>query len=747
MQNKKINDFSFNLWVCLFILLQLNLSAQTFDLYDIPVYKNGKLLSLPYTGGIRAGQFSNIDLNGDGVMDLFVFDRNGDQVIPLVHTGNPGEAKFRYAPEYISWFPPMQNWAVIVDFNRDGVPDIFTSSLDFPGSIAVWRGRRINGRLSFSLVTFDYGLRRVLQFPIAGGFTQIYVSSIDFPGILDVDGDGDIDILSFEPEGSLMQYYQNQAVEENLPADSLKYIRKDVCWGKFRENEFSQEITLSNDPFSCAVNFTGDDGQGIRHSGSAVLAFDADGDGDMDLLLGDLANHHMTFLHNGGNRQNAWMTGQDIRFPSYDVPIDIEIFLGAYYVDVDGDGKRDLIATPNEAFSAENADHIWFYRNKGTDSSPVFELVTKSFLVDEMLYFYNASHPAFFDYNADGLTDILIGTNGIINKGGSRTHRMALLKNIGTPSSPAFEVVTEDYLGFSVFDEFTGRFAPAFGDLDGDGDTDLMIGDVRGFLYYLENTAGPGNPVNFKSPVYRYSNIFVGQNAKPQLADLDGDGLPDIIVGEKNNQFNFIKNVGTKTNPSFGASPGAFPNTESLGNLYPGGNDFNTQNGAPFFYKENNKWNMLLGIDIGDIRRYDQIEGNIYGSFRLADEKVGNLRPGRRTTVAVEDLDGDGYFELAVGNERGGLTFYKTPFRKESMVNTDEVNNNGNIQMYPNPASDFIWLEVSNIDVKCKVMNLSGQYIMELSPGSNDIRELSPGMYYIQVKALDSTRLIKFIKL
>ena len=77
----KIFNFTFP-----FILfcLPMALAGQNFDKIDIPVYQNNKQLLLPFTGGLKAGQFSNIDLNQDGIKDLFVFDRNGDQVLPFI---------------------------------------------------------------------------------------------------------------------------------------------------------------------------------------------------------------------------------------------------------------------------------------------------------------------------------------------------------------------------------------------------------------------------------------------------------------------------------------------------------------------------------------------------------------------------------------------------------------------------------------------------------------------------------------
>lgn len=129
----KIFNFTFP-----FILfcLPMALAGQNFDKIDIPVYQNNKQLLLPFTGGLKAGQFSNIDLNQDGIKDLFVFDRNGDQVLPFIKIGLPGSLEYRFAPEYISVFPEMRNWALLVDFNQDGVEDIFAHQVC---TLVVWK--------------------------------------------------------------------------------------------------------------------------------------------------------------------------------------------------------------------------------------------------------------------------------------------------------------------------------------------------------------------------------------------------------------------------------------------------------------------------------------------------------------------------------------------------------------------------------------------------------------------------------
>lgn len=739
--------------ICLTLLitqilsLPCSLISQNFDRINIPVIKGQKNLKYAGAGGIKAGQFSNIDLNNDGVKDLFVFDRNGDQILPFIKTGAVGSLDFEFAPEYISVFPKLTNWALLYDYNRDGVEDIFTSSNKYPACIEVWKGKRdAGGRLTFKMLTFNYGLPEIIQFPITGGYTQIYVSNIDIPAITDIDGDGDTDIVSFEPDGSYASYYKNLSVEENLGPDSLKFIRQDICWGKFAENQFNEAITLSSDPFGCAAGFTSGGNTGVRHSGSTLTIFDNNGDGLMDLILGDLASSKLKRLINGGAKDLALITSVENNFPVDDIPVYLDVFLASYYADTDGDNIRDLIVTPNDINSGESDQHVLLYKNHGTDIHPVFKLRKKDFLIDEMAFFNSGSHPAFADINGDGLQDILIGTNGILKKSGVKENRMVLLLNTGTKSEPEFTYSDEDYLYFSKFGDFTGRFAPCFGDLDDDGDLDLLVGDSFGQLYYLPNIAGKDKPMQFGSPVYPYNNISIGQNAKPQIIDLDNDGLKDIVIGKKNNQLNFFKNTGTKGSPKFDSNPDQLPNTSQLGKIF-SFNDFNTQNGAPYFIKEKNKFLMLLGTEAADIITYNMLENNIYSQFNLLYNKTGGISQGRKSTVSLADIDDDGYYEIVVGNERGGIAFYNTIFKSDNIINTVTPDTGDTyFTVFPNPAHDELFIMSTDNNVQCRLLDLYGNVITSLLPNtSNKLNGIQEGIYILQLQAANKTYFKKIV--
>ena len=153
------------------------------------------------------------------------------------------------------------------------------------------------------------------------------------------------------------------------------------------------------------------------------------------------------------------------------------------------------------------------------------------FLQNEMLETGQGACPVFFDYNADGLMDIVVA-HGVYDAGiPGIVSRLSLYKNTGTATAPAFQLMDEDYASLSNYNLFF-PIAATFGDLDGDGDQDMIIGDFAGNIHYFNNSAGPGNTASFLLTTPVYMGIDVGNNATPQLVDLDNDGLLDLVIGK-----------------------------------------------------------------------------------------------------------------------------------------------------------------------------------------------------------------------
>ena len=78
----------------LFSFSQMVLNRDT----SLTFLENGQEFLSPLSGGINAGQFSNIDLNLDGVMDIVVFDKSGNKISPFINENGT----YTYAPKYLS---------------------------------------------------------------------------------------------------------------------------------------------------------------------------------------------------------------------------------------------------------------------------------------------------------------------------------------------------------------------------------------------------------------------------------------------------------------------------------------------------------------------------------------------------------------------------------------------------------------------------------------------------------------------
>ena len=412
-----INIFLSALLVC----AANRLSAQNFHDFgfkkdlSVPIYDSaGTVVPFAWAGGMNSCQFSQIDLNLDGIKDLMVFDRNGNRMLTFINHGTAGSVDYEYAPQYQAAFPIMSDWVRLIDYDGDGKEDIFTYTV---GGMKVFRNIS-DSVLKFKLVT---SLLTSYQY---NGFINLYVSLADYPVIADIDGDGDLDILTFFSLGTYVQYHKNLSMEKYGNADSLTYKLTEMCWGHFKESPVSNQLILNDScPYTCSQNsFQNNLEDAPRHTGSTLLAMDANDDSVSDLLIGDVGYNGLMMLYNGGTKDSAWMVSQDTVFPSNSRKINLCSFPAADYVDIDNDGAKDLLVSPFDPAltNAENQHSVWLYKNTGTNSSPVFEFQTDNFLQSKMIDVGSGAYPVLFDYDGDGLQDLFIGNYGILDSSCSR---------------------------------------------------------------------------------------------------------------------------------------------------------------------------------------------------------------------------------------------------------------------------------------------------------------------------------------
>ena len=729
----------------------------------IPVVELSVIQKYAWAGGMDYCQFSSIDIDFDGVEDLFVFDRSNNKVLTFIQEGTPGNSNYIYKPQFESKFPQYNqvyndledilylfSWVLLVDYNCDGKKDIFASR---SGGIKVFKNTgNVTDGLSFVQVSeriksLQWGMQQFL-----------YVSSADLPGIVDIDGDGDMDIVTFGGTGQALEYHRNMSMETYGICDSLTYEMKNKCWGRFRESSTTNTVTLwdtlaypcdaqvpnseSNQPFEGHTNDYGD-----RHEGSTVLPLDLNGNGVMDLLLGDISYPSMVRLTNGGTvpNTNSGMISFENNFPSYDVPVDVTIFPGAYHVDINFDGKRDLVVTPSSRVGSENRTSTWYYLNTGTDATPVFDYQQNDFLQGLMIDVGSRSLPVFFDHNGDGLKDLLVSAAGHYDPlSGNQVSSIYYYQNTGTLASPQFTLITTDYLNLSTLGiGYSISFYPTFGDLDNDGDEDMILGEYSGYCYYFENTGGAGNPAIFSTYVilnnYLAAPLVTPDNAGiwiyPTLVDLDRDGDLDLVVGRRNGKLNYYENIGTPSAYSF------LYLTDNLGGVNV--SEWWSIEGfaVPQFLDVNGEYKLVAGSKNGYLHYYDQIEGNISGYFQLADSSVDEIQIGTYSAPTITDLNNDNRYEMVVGNERGGVALFKSAIIDNIGLNSYKLEKE--IRVYPNPANtmfsvSMVELSPSELEhAKIIVRDMSGRIIYQENPKINyleiDVSLWAKGPYILTI--------------
>ena len=735
--------------IYLLLLICFSFKAQfQFNFNDsIEVYRTNSALKYPWAGGLNYAQFSEIDYDYDGDMDLLVFDRSNDQMRVFEQKIEGGVSFYKLDPLAYLEFPEQIRYRVFsIDYNGDGKNDLFTYGI---GGIKVFKNvgspqLGLQWELAKDLLYSDY----------TGANLNLYVSSSDIPAIVDVDFDGDIDILTFHISGEYLQYHQNQSQELYGHSDSLIFKLKNECWGGFREDVNTNFLILNDNTLPCTTGNVPN--PGIKpntnnvdkaHSGSTVLALDYDGSGVQDVVIGDVAYSNMNLLINGGTapNTNSLMISVDPAFPSNSTPIAINLFPAAYFVDVDFDGKKDLLVAPNAKNISENEKSIWKYKNTGTQSSANFVFETKAFLQQDMIEHGTASVPFLVDIDNDGLKDLFVSNFYAYKPTLNKESRIAYYKNTGTLNNPKFTLIDSDFINLSTLN-YGFKISPSFGDLDNDGKIDILLGLENGTLMFYKNNSSSSSLI-FAPPVLNYTDnlgavISAGQYATPQIFDLDNDGKLDLIVGKKTGELMYYKNIGSLSTPQFQLTNPMLGNID-VSTLTPDGYP------TPHFFRVQDTTYLLLGASDGFIRFYDAIDNalSIGNSFNLRNADFLSLSKaiGGYSSCAVTDLDGDNKLNLFVGQDLGGLFHLEHDENSNLGIHT-EIIPTQNIECFPVPANKSLTIRLELMGDKLFIYNVIGQKIDELilNQGTNelDLQNYSNGIYFFQFINTGITRKI-----
>jgi hypothetical protein len=554
----------------------------------------GRLLELAFLGGFNSPRPQLADLDGDGDLDLAIQEFTG-RLLTLKRDGQTAQGLPRFV--FDSWRYQgldVGEWSRFADLDGDGDLDLL-AELPF-GYLRYLRNDGSRAALNFVVATDT--LRDVAGDPIFSDRQNI-------PQVGDLDCDGVPDLLIGRISGTILHY---RATTASTPVPRFRLV-----------TERFQDLSIVT-------------GQGSLHGANTMAFADVDEDGDLDLVWGDFFEAGLLFFENDGSCAAPSMRPELVRFPVGD-PIITSGYNAPSFGDVTGDGRLDLVMgvlggayDPNRS-TVENL----YFLSRGATGQAWTRHTTE---LIPMIDVGSESIPVLVDDDGDGDLDLLVANK--IEPTDRKTSRIYRYENVGTPTRPAFQLRGPISLGTGYHQ------APAFGDLNGDGQLDILVGSWGASVAWYRGD-GRGYALADSAMI----TLTRGSNTTPALGDLDGDGDLDLLIGEASGPINFYRNEGTPQ--------------------------------APRFALVSDTW---LGIDVGrrsaptlvDIDRdgdLDLVIGSDDQGLQLFRNQGTRtvprfvLDPSFRLDIppiaapAFGDLDGDGDLDLVVGNVGGGLRYYE----------------------------------------------------------------------------------------
>ena len=384
----------------------------------------------------------------------------------------------------------------------------------------------------------------------------------------------------------------------------------------------------------------------------AITTGDVDGDGDLDLLTGSTTGNVVSLLRNAGNGTFGAATSITVGTGTTDLAL----------ADVDGDGDLDLLA------SNYTDNTVSVRTNNGTGTFGGTQTVDlPANTAPEQL--------VLGDVDGDGDLDLLVGT------GTNLTYAVTLRLNGGDATGSNTGVFSGGQ-SIAVGGQSQGV---ALADVDGDGDLDVLAASITNSVVQIRLNGGDATGSN--TGVFSGSGfVSVGSLGTPTsiaMGDIDGDGDLDLLTanyGNDNVSVCFNKGNGDFINYTANVTVpvGSGPYNIALADVDADGDlDFLTANSG---YGTGSDA-VTVALNGGDAT------GSNTGVFKVSSTvAVG----GYPRALTVGDLDGDGDLDFATPS--GSLGQVSVRLNGGTTLATASAQAPAAFSLYPNPASRAVQL-------------------------------------------------------
>lgn len=277
------------------------------------------------------------------------------------------------------------------------------------------------------------------------------------------------------------------------------------------------------------------------------------------------------------------------------------------------------------------------------------------------------SSPAFVDIDNDGDFDLFAGAS---------SGNFVFFENVGTATNPNFDTPLTNPFNLQNIGIYS---SPTFGDLDGDGDFDMLAANQSSGEYLYFENIGTNTLANFQVPIVNPFGLTSSGSSKirPKIVDYNGDSLLDIAVGTYSGNIYYFENIGTSQNPTF-ATVEVNPN---------GIGDIGTYS-APAFsdWDHDGDLDLAIGKNDGNCRNYLNTGSAISPSYvNTGDNQLGITNVGTYAGPEFVDIDNDGDEDLFIGNDSGNFIFQEYGASYSSLTDTA-------CESYVSPSGNYTWL-------------------------------------------------------